>query len=105
MRIGPVKPRLELEAAGFRLEASPAKVVEGERVLAQDPAAGLGRVVCAEQLGQNLGECLAPPLRGEVVELRSARGIRRIEELRDGRELERLADDFRRTRDVRDRQR
>jgi VCBS repeat protein/FG-GAP repeat protein len=100
----PRRPQLDRAQHRDREAASATEVVDLERVLAEDAAAGL-LSVRAEQFGEDLDERLPPPFGREVVELRSSRGIRRVEQLRDGRELECFAEGVGRTCDVRDRQR
>src|SRR5206468_11828017 len=65
--------------------------VDGEGVLAQDPARRLLDLPVREQLRQHLGERVAPPRRCEQVQLRRARSVGGVEQLRHRGELERLA--------------
>ena len=66
------------------------QAVDGAGVVAQDhPRGALGGRV-GEQLGQDRGERVAPPGRGEEVQLRRAGGVGGVQQLRDRRELERL---------------
>src|SRR5918992_4260509 len=79
--------------------------IERERVLPQYPPAGLLGLPGRQRLAEHLGERLPPPRRGEGIELRRSGGVRGVEQLRCGRQLERLPDHLRRAGDVRDRER
>jgi len=58
-----------------------------------------------EQLRKDVGERVSPALRGEEVQLGRARRIGAVQQLREGRKLERLPNRLGRAGDVRDRQR